>query len=107
MQSLVQKIVITGVYFDNERIGVVCFDNGKIEYIFSQKMSRNYHGTGDIFASTLVGAYLNGRSLKASAEIAVNFVTGCIKRTITENPEMEYGTNFEGEIPNLIKYLEF
>ena len=51
-------------------------------------------------------ALLCDRSLKAAAQIAVNFTCGCIKKTMESNSDMRYGVNFESQIPNLIKYLE-
>lgn len=100
------KIVLTGVYYDNRRIGAAVYDGEKKEYVFSERISASYHGTGDVFASTLTAALLNGRSLKAAAQIAVNFTCACIKRTAENDTDMRYGVNFESQIPNLIKYLE-
>ena len=100
------KIVLTGVYYDNRRIGAAVYDGEKKEYVFSERINASYHGTGDVFASTLTAALLNGRSLKAAAQIAVNFTCACIKRTTENDTDMRYGVNFESQIPNLIKYLE-
>ncbi len=100
------KIVLTGVYYDNRRIGAAVYDGEKKEYVFSERINASYHGTGDVFASTLTAALLNGRSLKAAAQIAVNFTCACIKRTAENDTDMRYGVNFESQIPNLIKYLE-
>lgn len=100
------KIVLTGVYNDNRRIGAAVYDGEKKEYVFSERINASYHGTGDVFASTLTAALLNGRSLKAAAQIAVNFTCACIKRTAENDTDMRYGVNFESQIPNLIKYLE-
>ena len=99
------RVVLTGVYFDARRIGAAVIEKGKISYVFSERVPAAYHGTGDVFSSAFCGALLNGRSLKASAQIAANFTCGCIKRTYTEEKEMRYGVNFESEIPNLIKFL--
>ena len=100
------KIVLTGVSFENKKIGAAIFEGGEFIYVFADKEPKSFHGTGDIFASALTGAFLTGRSLKASAQIAVNFVSICIKRTIKEKTEPRFGINFENEIPNLIKFLE-
>ena len=74
--------------------------------IVADKLNAAYHGTGDIFASTLTAALLNDRSLKAAAQIAANFTCGCIRKTMESGTDMRYGVNFESQIPNLIKYLE-
>lgn len=100
------KIVLTGVYFDDKRIGAASYENGQTEFAFSERIPSFYHGTGDVFACALLSAIMNGRGLKAATQIAVNFTYSCIKRTATEHPEMRYGVAFEQEIPNLLRILE-
>ncbi len=100
------KIVLTGVCFDSENMGAACFDGEKTEYIFAPLVDAAYHGTGDVFTSTLTCGLLNGKSLEDSALIAAKFTRGCIKLTKEKYPEMKYGVNFEAQIPELLKLLE-
>lgn len=100
------KIVLTGVCYDERRIGAAVYDGKKKSYVFTERLCRMYHGTGDIFSSTLTAALMNGRSLKAAAQIAVNFTAACIKKTMEEDTDPRLGVNFESQIPNLIKYLQ-
>ncbi len=100
------NIVLTGVCFDERKIGAAVYDGESKAYVFADRLDAAYHGTGDIFASTLTAALLNDRSLKAAAQIAANFTYACIKKTMESNSDMRYGVNFESQIPNLIKYLE-
>ncbi len=100
------KIVLTGVCFKEGEIGAACLEGDKLEYIFTPHVNAAYHGTGDIFTSTLTCGILNGKSLSESALIAAKFTAGCIKLTKEEYPEMKYGVNFEAQIPNLLKLLE-
>ena len=100
------KIVLTGVCYDERRIGAAVYDGGKKSYVFTERLCRMYHGTGDIFSSTLTAALMNGRSLKAAAQIAVNFTAACIKKTMEEDTDPRLGVNFESQIPNLFKYLQ-
>ena len=100
------SIVLTGVCFDERKIGAAVYDGQSKAYVFSEKIDAAYHGTGDIFASALTAALLNDRSLKSAAQIAANFTYACIKKTMESDSDMRYGVNFESQIPNLIKYLE-
>lgn len=98
-------IVLTGVSFNSRQIGVACFGGEKTEYIFSERINASYPGTGDVFASTLTAALMNGKSLNAAAQIAVNFTCNAIRRTQTAYPDMKYSVAFEDVLPELIKIL--
>lgn len=99
-------IVLTGVSFDERKIGAAVFDGETAAYVFAERVPVAYHGTGDIFTSTLTAAYLRDRSLKSAAQIAANFTARCIKKALTDNREERFGVDFETQIPYLIKYLE-
>lgn len=99
-------IVLTGVCFDDERLGAAVVCGGKISYCFTGKSDAVFHGTGDVFASALTAAVLRDFTLEAGAQIAVDFTRDCIERTLKENSDRRYGVNFEGELCTLIKYLE-
>ena len=100
------EIVLTGVYFDDRKIGAAVYDGLGTSYVFSERMDKMYHGTGDVFTSTLTAALMNGRSLKASAQIAANFTCACIKKTMENGTKARLGVNFESQLPSLIRYLE-
>ncbi len=100
------KIVLTGVCFKEGEIGAACLEGDTLEYISTPYVNAAYHGTGDIFTSTLTCGILKGKSLKDSALIAAKYTAGCIKLTKDKYPEMKYGVNFEAEIPSLLKLLE-
>ena len=99
-------MVLTGVCFDESRIGAAIFEKGERRYALTRKIPVIYHGTGDVFASAMTGALLNDRSLQAAVQIAVNFTRECIEKTIEENPERNYGVNFESALSELFKVLE-
>ncbi len=94
------QVVLTGVYFDTDTLGAAVFDksSGSIEYVLDEKIDGYYHGTGDLFASALSGAVLNGISLEDSARIAVDFTVSSIRRTHDAATDVKYGVNFESGI---------
>ena len=64
--------MLTGVRFSENEIGVMGYDGGKEEFFhyFHRRIEAAFHGTGDIFSSTAVGALMRGFSLeKALADL--------------------------------------
>ena len=102
------KVVLTGVYFDEENIGAASYerDTGAISYAMAGRIEGMYHGTGDIYASALLAAYLRGKTLAESAQIAVDFVCGSIERTREAGTDMRYGVNFEMGLGKLLQEIE-
>ena len=103
-----EKVVLTGVYFDNEKLGAACYDRAedKVEYAFSEKVPGQFHGTGDIFGSFCLAALLNGKSLLDSTQFAVDLTTECILRTVARETNRREGVDFEGVLPEMMKRLE-
>jgi len=99
--------ILTGVSFEKGKIGVMGFDNEKNEYFtyFNNKVDAAYHGTGDLFASTMTGALMNGLSLINSLKLAADYTAECIKLTANTKNSIKYGVYFETLIPNLIKEM--
>lgn len=101
------KVVLTGVMFDEDKLGAAAYDKmtGKISYAFSETIAGNFHGTGDIFASVMLAAYLNGKSIAQAAQIAVDFTCSSIQRTKDAGTDVRFGVNFEAGLPELMKVI--
>lgn len=100
-----KKVVLTGVSFKENELGVMSYDKDTNKFFsyFREKIPVKYHGTGDIFSSTLVGAIVNGNSVEEALKIAVDYVWETINDTFKTNKKDAYGVNFESKIPYLIK----
>ena len=100
-------IVLTGVYFDNTRLGAATYDVAKneIRYVLGEKISGSYHGTGDVFGSALIGALMNGKPLDEAVRSAVAFTVRSISWTQKAQTELRYGVNFEANLPSYIQDL--
>ena len=96
--------ILTGASFEIDKIGVMAYnkEENKFYSYYRKKIPGKYHGTGDIFSSTLVGAIVNNNSLEDALKIAVDYVWETISDTYKEKGENTYGVNFEIKIPYLI-----
>lgn len=101
-------VVLTGYSPAPDRIGVISLDTvtGKIFRYDTEKQPRSYHGTGDIFTSTLVGASMNGKTLEEALKVACDYTAKVIGTTIADPTSRFYGVNFESEIPYLLEQLK-
>lgn len=92
-----EKIVISGVAFNEGEIGCCVYDSksGRAEYGFTDFVATLYHGTGDVFGSALLGAYMSGKSLMESAEIAMRYTRDSIYKTSRASSEKRFGVEFE------------
>lgn len=97
-------VILTGVGFPPEQTGAVCLSNSEEQpvFVFSRKIPRHYHGTGDLFASVFVAAKMKGLETSRCAQIAADFVSDTISRTVRDGTDERYGVNFEQGIPDLI-----
>lgn len=98
-------IIITGVSYDDKEINVVIADNGEQTPYVHRRISKSFHGTGDIFSSAFVGAYMQGKSMFDAVQIASDYTVECIENTVDDESHW-YGTKFETALPSLIRMLD-
>lgn len=100
-----ETVILTGVGYEAKDSGVVVSQNGDMKHYRHEKISEGWHGTGDVYASSFVGAYLNGKTVYEAAVIAADYTLECIKNTMSD-PSHWYGVKFEALIPKLIDKLK-
>lgn len=87
----------------SELIGAAFYDREKDDFraYVNEKLPRQYHGTGDIFASVLSGAMTLSWSLGEAVKLAVDFTCESIRKSMEDPDSVGYGVNFEEAIPML------
>lgn len=98
-------VVLSGVESDG-KIGAAVYDGECVEYLFAEKYSGFYHGTGDVFGSALCSAVVRGGSLAFAARLAVNFTSAVVRRTMECEEDKRFGPVFEPELGNFSAELE-
>ena len=98
-------VVLTGVGYEDGVTGVVVYEKGVEQYYPHEKMPRSCHGTGDVYASAFVGAYMAGKTPYESAVIAADYTLSCIKYTQTDESHW-YGVKFEPILGELMEKLK-
>ncbi len=97
-----RNVVLTGVSFDPSKLGVAVYDCAadSARYYFNDKLARMSHGTGDVYASSFVGALMRGMSIYDSAALAADYTVESIKLTMDDDSHW-YGVKFEKALPML------
>jgi pyridoxine kinase len=100
--------VLTGVSFEEGKTGVMGYEtaNGAYSYYCHEKLPHSYHGTGDVFSSTCVGAMMAGKPWQEAVKVAADYTAECIRLTIEDPNGRAYGVNFEQAIPYLLERMK-
>ncbi len=106
-RSGAKKAILTGISFEKDKLGAYAYDSEKDEFYYycNEEESTHFHGTGDIWASTFIGALLRGKDFKEAIRIACDYVKECIRLTLAEENHNDYGVNFEQAFPYLLDRL--
>lgn len=102
------SVVLTGISPEEGKLGAAVYDRetGQTACPAAPHMPGSYHGTGDVYASALTGAYLAGKTLVQAAQIAADFTQQSIVETLPLGLETRYGVCFERALPQLLCALE-
>jgi len=96
--------VLTGVSLSEGKTGVMGYDREHDEFYVYQndRVGAMFHGTGDLFSSTVIGEIMRGKDWKDAMRIAADYTAHTIQVTLDDPKKPWYGVDFETTIPYLI-----
>ncbi len=99
-----RSVVITGVSTIKGELGVACIERGggRISFAMAQEEKGSFPGTGDLFASVLLGGLLRGEALSEASALAVSFVQKSVRHTLQLGTPVQEGVQFEGLLRELM-----
>ena len=99
--------VLTGVWQEEGCLGAACLERGQEEpqWLLSDRVPGSYHGTGDVFGSTLVAGLLNGMTLPQACQLAVDYTQRVIVTTHQVGGDLRMGPKFECHLPWLCQKM--
>lgn len=97
----IPNVIITGIDLSDEKIGEVGITEGKEWSLTQRRLPGSFFGTGDIFASVFLAAFMNQYSLKESCSIAADFVERAILNTPKQDPRL--GPNYAAGLSWLLE----
>ncbi|MGT2924095.1 pyridoxamine kinase [Streptococcus caviae] len=98
-------VVLTGVSFEKNKIGLVIYQKqtDEIVYVMAKRYPQLFYGTGDIVTAILASCYFHGIALEKSARLALKFLDETIQSTLALNRDLKYGLCYEPHLLDLIK----
>ncbi len=92
------KIIITGIAYEGDMFGTYGHTDSESEagYMYGVKrVKKSYPGTGDLFASVLLGAVMSGDKLDDALRFASDYVSDVMKYSSQFNTREREGVAFE------------
>lgn len=97
-----KKVVLTGVRPQEGHLGAACYDGKKLHIYAPPHVPKQYDGTGDVFASVLLGGMMLHRTLEEAIAMAADFTRECVERSMENGTDMHHGVDFEAGLGSLI-----
>ncbi|MDW0110489.1 pyridoxamine kinase [Sporosarcina aquimarina] len=100
------KVIITGLNppapLGKRRIGNMYIDGDRSYTRFQEYNGKSYSGTGDLFASVVMGGMMRDQTPVETMELADEFLTAAIQSTSEEQIPTVAGVNFESHLRMLL-----
>lgn len=98
-QATGARVIITGlnppVVEDKRYVGNMFIDANRSFHSIRDYNGESYSGTGDLFASVIMGGMMRGQDLVESMKLAETFLAAAIEATSKEQVPREAGVHFE------------
>ena len=101
-----QTVIVTGILrkeVEKEMIGNLAVSGGKSTYLETPYTGKGFSGTGDLFASVVCGALINGLPADQAMEKAVSFLQEAIEEASKEDIPTNHGVYFEKYLSRLLQ----
>lgn len=103
-----EKVILSGISYEPGSLGAQAYDreSGELCGYFANEIQGFFPGTGDVFASALLAALVNGADMSEALEITVDFTVDSIARTKAAGTDSRYGVDFEHALPELVRRIQ-
>ena len=101
-----KQVIISDIELDGGKIGAAAYDSetGAFDIRAREKIPGVWYGTGDIFASVLLGALLQGSGISDALRLAMDFVYQAIEETHINGTDPRFGVAFERNLGMLTEF---
>ncbi|MGG0670980.1 pyridoxamine kinase [Sporosarcina koreensis] len=93
------KVIITGLnppaISETRYVGNMFIEGSRTFHSLQEYNGKSYSGTGDLFASVIMGGMMRGQDVAETMELAEKFLSAAIEATVKERIISQDGVNFE------------
>jgi pyridoxine kinase len=93
------KVIITGLnppaISETRQVGNMYIDGSRTFHSLQEYNGKSYSGTGDLFASVIMGGMMRGQDITETMKLAEKFLSNAIEATAKDKIPSVDGVNFE------------
>lgn len=103
-----QHIILTGVSFEQGKLGVAYFEGEKneISYLMGPAYPDSFFGTGDLLTAVLGAGYFHGLPMKKVIQLALEFLQQSIRFTLSLKRDLKLGLCYEPYLAKLVSQIK-
>ncbi|MEZ7582784.1 pyridoxamine kinase [Streptococcus sp. 27098_8_74] len=95
-----RKVIVTGISFETDKIGLAYFDKETNEtaYLMRKSYKSHFYGSGDLVTAVLASGYFHHLNLLKVANLALDFMDQVLSSTLASGRPLKYGLCYEPHI---------
>ena len=95
-----QKVIVTGISFETDKIGLAYFDKETNETVFrmQKRYGNHFYGSGDLLTAILSAGYFYNLDLLKVCDLALDVMERVLSSTLSDGRLLKYGLCYEPHI---------
>ena len=95
-----QKVIVTGISFETDKIGLAYFDKeiDETAYLMRKSYQSNFYGSGDLLTAILSAGYFYNLDLLKVCDLALDVMDRVLSTTLSDGRPLKYGLCYEHHI---------
>ena len=95
-----RKVIVTGISFETDKIGLAYFDKETNETVFrmQKRYGNHFYGSGDLLTAILSAGYFYNLDLLKVCDLALDVMDRVLSSTLSDGRPLKYGLCYEPHI---------
>lgn len=95
-----RKVILTGISFETEKMGLAYFDKeiNETAYLMSKSYQSHFYGSGDLLTAIISAGYFYDLDLLKVCDLALDVMDRVLSSTLSDGRPLKYGLCYEPHI---------